>query len=55
VSKEDADATYDHIVRSPNCSIDKAKRLLDYQPRYTSMQAVREALDWLIEHDELTI
>ena len=38
VSAEEAQATWDHIAHSPNCSIAKAQRLLDYQPRYTSLQ-----------------
>jgi nucleoside-diphosphate-sugar epimerase len=42
-----AQATWDHIAHSPNSSIAKAVRLLDYQPRYSSLQAVREALEWL--------
>jgi nucleoside-diphosphate-sugar epimerase len=41
--------TWDHIAHSPNCSIAKARTLLGYEPRYTSLQAVREAVDWLIE------
>jgi nucleoside-diphosphate-sugar epimerase len=45
---EDANATWEHIARSPNCSIDKARRLLGYTPRYTSLQAVEEAVSWLI-------
>lgn len=49
VSEEDAERTWDHIVHSPNCSIAKARRLLDYQPRYTSLQAVFESLNWLVE------
>jgi nucleoside-diphosphate-sugar epimerase len=40
-------ATWDHIAHSPNCSIAKATRLLDYRPRYSSLQTVREALEWL--------
>jgi nucleoside-diphosphate-sugar epimerase len=40
--------TWDHIARSPNCSIRKAQRLLDYQPRYGSLDAVRESLQWLV-------
>jgi nucleoside-diphosphate-sugar epimerase len=50
VSKEEAAATWDHIAHSPNCSIAKARRLLDYQPRFSSLQAVYESLHWLIEH-----
>lgn len=49
----DADATWDHIAHSPNCSIEKARRLLGYAPRYTSFEAIYEALDWLIEHGDL--
>jgi nucleoside-diphosphate-sugar epimerase len=49
VSKEDAAATWDHIAHSPNCSIAKAQRWLDYQPRYSSLEAVYESLSWLID------
>jgi nucleoside-diphosphate-sugar epimerase len=49
VSKEDAAATWDHIAHCPNCSIAKAQRLLDYQPRYSSLEAVFESLNWLLE------
>jgi len=54
-SREDADATWDHIAHSPNCSIEKARRLLGYQPRYRSLEAVREALSWLIEAGRVSI
>jgi nucleoside-diphosphate-sugar epimerase len=49
VPAEDASATWDHIAHSPNASIAKAQSQLEYQPRYTSAQAVREAVRWLIE------
>ncbi|MCZ7542138.1 MAG: NAD(P)-dependent oxidoreductase [Anaerolineae bacterium] len=48
VAPVEAQATYDHIAHSPCASIDKARRLLGYEPRYTSLEAVREALAWLI-------
>lgn len=48
VSGEESDATWSHIAHSPNCSIAKAQRLLDYQPRYSSLQAVYEAVQSLI-------
>lgn len=51
VSEKEANITWDHIARSPNCSIRKAERLLDYRPRYRSLEAVRESLTWLVEHD----
>jgi nucleoside-diphosphate-sugar epimerase len=50
VSEEDARVTWDHIARSPSYSIDKARRLLDYQPAYRSLEAIRESLSrmsWL--------
>ena len=40
--------TETHLHHTPHCSIAKAKRLLGYQPRYTSLEAVREAVDWLV-------
>jgi nucleoside-diphosphate-sugar epimerase len=49
VTEEEAAATWDHIAHSPNCSIAKAQRLLDYRPRYSSLQAVQEAVTWLID------
>jgi nucleoside-diphosphate-sugar epimerase len=50
VSTEEAAATWDHIAHSPCCSIAKARRLLDYRPRYSSLQAAYEAVSWLIDH-----
>jgi nucleoside-diphosphate-sugar epimerase len=47
VSEKDANVTWDHIARSPNYSIEKARRLLGYQPRYRSMEAVRESISQL--------
>jgi nucleoside-diphosphate-sugar epimerase len=55
VSAEEAAATWDHIAHSPCCSIAKAQRLLDYRPRYGSLQAVYEAVSWLIEHQIIRI
>jgi nucleoside-diphosphate-sugar epimerase len=55
VSKEEAAATWDHIAHSPNCSIAKARRLLSYNPRYSSLEAVNESLRWLIERQVIKI
>jgi nucleoside-diphosphate-sugar epimerase len=48
-SEEDATATCEHIARSPSHSIAKSERLLGYAPRYSSFEAVYEAVTWLIE------
>ena len=47
VSEQEAAATWDHIAHSPNCSIAKARRLLGYEPRYSSLDAVQEAVKHL--------
>ncbi|MFB4268914.1 NAD-dependent epimerase/dehydratase family protein [Nonomuraea sp. GTA35] len=48
VPEFDAQVTYDHILHSPHCSMEKAGRLLGHRPRYTSLEAVSEAVDWLV-------
>jgi nucleoside-diphosphate-sugar epimerase len=47
VAPGSADLVWDHIAHSPNASIAKAARLLDYRPRYSSLEAIRESLEWL--------
>ena len=44
----DAQATWEHISRSPSASIEKAVATLGYRPRYSSLEAVFEALTWLV-------
>jgi nucleoside-diphosphate-sugar epimerase len=44
VTENQARATWDHIAHSPNCSIAKARERLKYAPRYTSLDAVIEAV-----------
>lgn len=53
VSESEAKATWDHIAHSPNCSIEKARRLLGYAPQYSSLMAVQEAVDWLIKNGRI--
>ncbi len=55
VGDKDADATWDHIAHSPNASIAKAQQLIDYQPRYTSMEAVYESVQWLIANGVISV
>jgi len=51
VSESDARATWDHMAHSSHCSIAKARKLLDYQPRYSVLQAVQEAVGYLLDHN----
>ncbi|HTP29884.1 MAG TPA: NAD(P)-dependent oxidoreductase [Anaeromyxobacteraceae bacterium] len=53
VTEAEASATRDHIEHSPSCSIAKAERLLEYRPRYSSLQAVYEAVQWLIQDGQV--
>lgn len=55
VAPNEAAATWDHIAHSPNCSIAKAGRLLGYQPRYSSLQAVQESVGWLVANGQVQL
>jgi nucleoside-diphosphate-sugar epimerase len=55
VSEREALITWSHIARSPCCSIEKARRLIGYQPRYSSIEAVRESVFALIDSKELEV
>lgn len=54
-SVSSGDASWEHASRSHSMSIEKARRLLGYEPRYTSVQAVVEGLDWLEADGQLTL
>ena len=47
MSPEDARLSWEHLQHSSNGSIEKAKRLLGYNPQYSSLQAIQESLTWL--------
>jgi nucleoside-diphosphate-sugar epimerase len=53
VDPEAARTSWEHIAHSPNMSIDKARSLLGYAPRYSSLQAVRESLAWLVARGQV--
>ncbi|MBY0177574.1 NAD-dependent epimerase/dehydratase family protein [Curtobacterium herbarum] len=52
---EHADASWEHLSRSQVFSIDKARRLLGYAPRYTAEETVLDAVRWLVEHGEVEV
>jgi nucleoside-diphosphate-sugar epimerase len=47
VSEEDARFSWDHLLHSSIGSIEKARRLLNYRPKYSSLEAVQQSLTWL--------
>ncbi len=55
VSEKDAEISLSHLSHSSHCSIEKARKLIDYYPRYTSLEAIFESLAWLLDKGELKI
>jgi nucleoside-diphosphate-sugar epimerase len=52
---EHAEASWEHLHRSQYFTIEKARTLLGYAPRYEPEAAVRESVRWLIDHGELKV
>ena len=42
------EATREHTTRSITASIDRAREVLGYAPRYSTLDALHEALAWLV-------
>ncbi|MCB0686474.1 MAG: NAD(P)-dependent oxidoreductase [Saprospiraceae bacterium] len=51
VDERDKELTWDHIAHSPCGSIAKARKLLNYCPGYSSLQAVQEAIDHYLQNN----
>ena len=52
---EHAQATREHTVRSIAASIDRARDVLGYAPRYSSLDALHEALAWLVANGQADV
>ncbi len=48
VSEQEAQATNSHVMHSPCASIEKSRKRLGYEPRYTSLEAIQESVRALI-------
>jgi nucleoside-diphosphate-sugar epimerase len=44
VSERDAEITFDHVMHSPHASIDKARTRLGFEPKYSAVEAARDAV-----------
>ena len=55
VGPDNAEATREHTIRSITASIDRAREVLGYAPRYTSLAALHEALAWLVANGQADI
>ena len=47
--------TREHTTRSITASIARAREVLGYAPRYTALEALREALAWLIANGQADV
>ncbi len=54
-NEQDIEATWEHIRNSPCGSIEKARRVLGYEPGYTTFELIRESLGWLIEQGKVDL
>jgi nucleoside-diphosphate-sugar epimerase len=55
VGSTHAGATRDHIERGIAASIDRARSVLGYAPRYSSLDALQESLRWLVAHGQADV
>lgn len=52
---EFVESAISHITHSSNSSIAKAARLLEYHPKYSSLDAVEESVHWLIANGQIEV
>src|ERR1700754_1676094 len=55
VGAQNAEVTREHTFRNLTASIERARHVLGYQPRFTSLDALHEALRWLAAHGEVSV
>jgi nucleoside-diphosphate-sugar epimerase len=55
VGSEHATTSREHALRSITASIARARETLGYCPRHTSLDALREALRWLVAHGQVDV
>src|SRR3954471_5375324 len=53
VGETHARTTHEHVVRSITADISRARDVLGYAPRYSALEALHEALGWLIATGEV--
>jgi nucleoside-diphosphate-sugar epimerase len=55
VAPEHAEATREHTFRSITASIGRAREVLGYAPLYSSLDALHEAVTWLVAHGQADV
>ncbi len=53
LTDDDVRASWDHISRSPNSSMQKAREVLGFRPRYSSLEATYESVQWLLARNKI--
>ena len=53
--KEHAEVTREHIERSIAAGIDRARTVLGYAPRYSSLEAMHGSLHWMVANGEAEV
>jgi nucleoside-diphosphate-sugar epimerase len=55
VGPEHAETTRQHTFRSITASIERARQTLGYAPRFSSLDALHEALTWLVANGQADV
>jgi nucleoside-diphosphate-sugar epimerase len=55
VGAEHAATSREHVGRSIAASIDRARHVLGYQPRYSSLEALHDSLRWLVANGHVEV
>jgi nucleoside-diphosphate-sugar epimerase len=55
VGPEHAETTREHTFRGVTASIDRAREVLGYAPRYSTLEALHQALAWLVANGQADI
>src|SRR5580693_6743390 len=55
VGAEHAETTREHTFRGITASIDRARQVLGYAPRYSTLEALNEAVAWLVANGQVDV
>lgn len=43
--------SFEHVEHSPCCSTAKLRQVLDFQPQWSSLQAIADAVSWMVDNN----
>lgn len=53
VSERDYRVSESHLIHSSHCSVEKAEKILDFTPKYNTMETILDCLGWQRSYGEL--